>query len=112
VRFRSFVGKKQGEKFPCFFFLSESSIHGLVDNFSWDFSGSDMIRCMKKSYKTISVVVLIGMLVGVASVAFQKVQGYIAEGIKDSQKLRFAESNVCDPTNAQKPHFGGCSSIL
>lgn len=67
---------------------------------------------MKKSYKTVSIVVLVGILVGVASTAFQKVQGYVAEGIKDSQKLRVAETNTCDPTKAQKPHFGGCSSIL
>ena len=67
---------------------------------------------MKKSYKTISVVVLAGIIIGFVGVAFQKAQGFVAEGIKDSQKLRVTESNTCDPSKAQKPHFGGCSSII
>lgn len=67
---------------------------------------------MKKSYKTASIVVLVGIVVGIVGVAFQKVQGFVAEGIKDSQRLRVTDSSVCDPAKAQKPHFGGCSSIL
>lgn len=67
---------------------------------------------MNKSYKTVSVVMLAGVVVGLVAVAFEKVQTYVAEGLKDSQKLRVVESNTCDPTKAQTPHFGGCSSIL
>lgn len=67
---------------------------------------------MNKSYKIVSVVVLAGVIIGFVGIAFQKVQSYVAEGIKDSQKLRVTGSNTCDPTKAQKPHFGGCSSIL
>ena len=67
---------------------------------------------MNKNYKTISIVVLAGIVVSMLVVGFEKAQSYVASGIKDSQKLRVTESNTCDPTKTQKPHFGGCSSIL
>jgi hypothetical protein len=67
---------------------------------------------MKKHHKIASIVVLASVVTGVLIVGFEKVQSYVAAGIKDSQKLRVVESNTCDSTRTQKPHFGGCSSIL
>lgn len=69
-------------------------------------------RMSHKRYRTVSIVVLAGLVVALAATAFQKAQSYIAQGVKDSQKLRVAGSDTCDASKGETPHFGGCSSIL
>ena len=67
---------------------------------------------MKLNHSTVSLTVLAGFALAAVVVTFEKVQTFVAQGIKDSQNLRMSESTVCDPAKGQFPHFGGCSTIL